>query len=152
MFKLEKYVVVTELCCWFYPLTWIVLLVISYIDRLICGVMVLIVPLLLMFMYYTTSATQAQQSDVKMAHWCEPLPVLSVGPTVTIQVLDLTPVIPFLSLSLLVPSPQSSVIWHEMSCTQPAQQNLVGNSPELNEPHNIRCRLTSIEKLCVDLK
>lgn len=111
-----------ELCCWFYLLTWIVLLVVSYIDWLICAAMILIVPLLLMFMHYTPSATQVQHCGVKNAHWCEPLPVLSVGPTVTIQILDVTPVIPFLNLSLLVTSPQSSVIWHQaQKCHAPCQ-------------------------------
>lgn len=111
-----------ELCGWFYPLTWIVLLVVSYIDWVICAAMVLIVPPLLMFMHYTPSATQVQHCGVKMAHWCEPLPVLFVGPTVTNQVLDVTPVIPFLSSSLLVTSSQSSVIWHQaQKCHAPCQ-------------------------------
>lgn len=118
MYKLEKDLAETELCCWFYPLTWIVLLGVSYIDWLICAAMVLILPPLLMFMHYTPSATQVQRCGVKMALWCEPLPLLSV----TIQVLDVTLVIPFLSLSLLVPSPQRSVIWHQaQKCHAPGQ-------------------------------
>lgn len=134
MFKLEKDVVETELCCWFYPLTWIVLMVVSYIDWLICAAMVLIVPLLLMFMHYTTSATQAQRSVVVL-RWpigVNPFQSFLLDPLWPSRFDSCNPFLELISAGSFTPERCHLTPSSKMSWTQPAQQNLVRNPPELN--------------------